>query len=135
MELPHKTTVAVIDGHHFALYRNAGSSAEPRLEEIEEISVEGTNYSAGVRHQDQIGRMLGRTDLDELAHAAAAAEWLNKAAVGGQIEKLFVVADPKSLGEMRRHYHTKLESALVGELDRTVTDEKPEKIAQIIASA
>ena len=135
MELPHQTTVAVVDGHNFALFENAGSSAEPRLKPLERVDVDGTNFSAGVRHQDEVGQKLGRTDLDELAHAAAAAEWLNKAAIGGKISKLFVVADPKSLGEMRRHYHTKLQDALVGELDRTMTSEPPEQIAKVIASA
>ena len=135
MELPHDTHVAVIDGENFKLFRNAGSSAEPRLEDARQISVEGENYSAGVRHQDDAGQRLGRTDLDELAHAAAAADWLNKQVLDNSIAKLFVIADPKSLGEMRRHYHTKLEDVLVGELGKAVAGEPAERIVRSIAAA
>lgn len=135
MELPHKSHVAVVDGERFVLFRNAGSSAEPRLEEARDIEVDGQNYSAGVRHQDPVSQRTGRTDLDELAHATAAAEWLNRAALDNKIERLVVVADPKSLGEMRRHYHGKLEDRLVGEVDKTMTGEPAERIAKVIAAA
>ena len=135
MELPHKSHVAVVDGERFVLFRNAGSSAEPRLEDAQEVTVEGENFSAGVKHQDPVSQRHGRTDLEELAHATAAAEWLNRAALDGTIEKLVVIADPKSLGEMRRHYHGKLEEKLVGEVDKTMTGEPADKIAKAIAAA
>ena len=135
MELPHQTHVAVIDGENFMLFRNAGNSAEPRLEDGRQVKVDGENKSAGVRHQDDAGQRLGRTDLDELAHAAAAAEWLNKEVLENRIAKLFVIADPKSLGEMRRHYHTKLEDILIGELGKAVTGEPADRIAKSIAAA
>lgn len=135
MELPHKAHVAVVDGERFVLFRNTGSSAEPKLEQAEQINVEGENFSAGVRHQDATSQAKGNTDLDELAHAAAATDWLNHAAMDGTISKLVVIADPKSLGEMRRHYHGKLEQVLVGELDKTMTNEPADRIAKVIAAA
>ena len=135
MELPHQTHVAVVDGENFKLFRNAGNSAEPRLEDGRSIKVEGENKSAGVAKQDDVGQNLGRTDLDELAHAAAATEWLNTEVLENRIDKLFIVADPKSLGEMRRHYHTKLEDVLVGELDKAVSGEPADRIARSIAGA
>jgi len=49
------------------------------------------------------------------------------------VTQLLVLADPKTLGEMRRHYHSALEKALVGEIDKTVTGEPLDKIAKIIA--
>ena len=61
------------------------------------------------------------------------AEWLNAKAVSGEMTQLLVLADPKTLGEMRRHYHSALEKALVGEIDKTVTGEPLDKIAKIIA--
>jgi len=135
MELPHQTHVAVVDGENFKLFRNAGSSAEPRLEDCRKIKVEGQNKSAGIAKQDDVGQNLGRTDLDELAHAAAATEWLNTEVLENRIEKLFIIADPKSLGEMRRHYHGKLQDVLVGELDKAVAGEPEDRIIRSIVAA
>jgi len=79
--------------------------------------------------------MLGRTQLDELAHGAAAAEWLNQKAIGGQIEEVLVIADPKTLGEMRQHYNTELRSKLAGEIDKTLTGLPIDKIEAAIEAA
>jgi len=135
MKLPHNAHVAVLDGATCTLYRNAGRLFEPKLVEIECPVLEPTNYSAGVRDGDQIGRMLGRTDLKELAHSAAAAEWLNVRAVAGTIDELLIIADPKTLGEMRLHYHGELSKRIVGEIAKTLTGETTKKIETIIAKA
>ena len=85
--------------------------------------------------EDEIGQRHGRTDLGELAHGAAAAEWLNAKAISGELTDVLVIADPKTLGEMRRHYHSELEKRIVGEIDKTVTGATTEKIEKVIASA
>ena len=46
-----------------------------------------------------------------------------------------VIADPKTLGEMRHHYHSELEKRLVGEIAKTMTGQPTDKIEQAIASA
>ncbi|WP_336987423.1 host attachment protein [Altererythrobacter aquiaggeris] len=135
MKLPHKAHVAVVDGKRFILLHNTGQPFEPKLDGAETPDLEATNFSAGVKHQDDGGQKTGATDLDELAHAAAAAEWLNRAVMDGKIKQLMVVADPKTLGEMRRHYNAKLKEALVGELAKTLTGENSSVIAKAIASA
>ncbi len=135
MKVPHKAHVALVDGERFVLLRNDGQIFEPKLSKVEEPKLEATNFSAGVKHQDDGGQMTGNTDLNELAHAAAAAEWLNAKAVSNEIEELLVVADPKTLGEMRRHYHVELEKRLVGEVDKALTHEPLEKIGKVLANA
>lgn len=135
MKLPHKAVVAIVDGEKFILFANEGKPFEPKLAQMDKPDLEGTNFSAGVRHQDEVGQRHGRTDLNELAHGAAAAEWLNSKAVAGEIDDLLIVADPKTLGEMRRHYHTELEKRLVGEIDKTMTGEPVETIERVIADA
>ena len=79
--------------------------------------------------------MLERTQLDELAHGAAVAEWLNQKAIGGQIEEGLVIADPKTLGDMRQHNHTGLRSKLAGEIDKTLTGLPIDKIEAAIDAA
>ncbi|TMM46596.1 host attachment protein [Qipengyuania marisflavi] len=135
MKLPHNAHVAIVDGENFTVMRNGGQAFEPKLEKAQKPDLTATNYSAGVRHQDAMGQQRGRTDLDELAHGAAAAEWLNALAVAGQIDNLLVIADPKTLGEMRRHYHSELEKRLVGEIDKTMTSEPTARIEQAISAA
>ena len=136
MRIPSNAHVAIVDGENFTVMRNGGAPLEPKLDRAEQPDLSATNYSAGVRHQDNIGREKGTsTQLDELAHAAAAAEWLNSQCVSGDIENRVVIADPKTLGEMRHHYHSELEKRLVGEIAKTMTGQPTDKIEQAIASA
>ncbi len=134
MKLGHNARVALVDGESFTLFRNDGQIFEPKLKKENNPALDVTNFSAGVRHQDNIGRELGRTQLEELAHGAAVAEWLNTKAIAGEFDQLLVIADPKSLGEMRQHYHSELEKRLVGEIDKTLTNQPIENIERAIAS-
>ena len=137
MKIPHMAHVALVDGERFIVMRNTGQIFEPRLEMVAEPDLTPTNYSAGVRHQDKVpeGFPTVSSDLDELAHAAAAAEWLNGRALAGEIDQLVVVADPRTLGEMRRHFHKELQARIAGELDKNVTWTTADAIAQVIAAA
>ncbi|MCX7864237.1 MAG: host attachment protein [Novosphingobium sp.] len=138
MLLPHGTVIAVVDGENFALYRNADTATEPRLEPMEVPALESTNYSAGVQDHDKISRFqLGapkgkENKLEELAHAAAVTEWLNQQVLQHRIDKLIIIADPRSLGEMRRHYHKKLETVLLCDIDRTLTGARPDAIIKAL---
>ncbi|HAL90837.1 MAG TPA: attachment protein [Erythrobacter sp.] len=135
MRLPSNAHVAIVDGENFTVMRNTGQPLEPKLGSAEKPDLSATNYSAGVKHQDNAGQQLGRTDLEELAHGAAATEWLNAKAIAGDISDILVIADPKTLGEMRRHYHGELKKRLVGEIDKTMTGEPTDRIEQAIANA
>ena len=135
MKCPHKAHVALVDGERFVLLRNEGQIFEPKLSKVSEPSLEATNFSAGVKHQDKSGQIKGNTDLNELAHAAAAAEWLNANAIAGKFDDLVVIADPKTLGEMRRHYHKELENRLSGEIDKALINEPLDRIEKAIVAA
>lgn len=135
MKLPPKAYVAVVDGETFKLFRNEGQIFEPKLTSETTGDLDVTNFSAGVRHQDDVGQELGRTDLEELAHGAAVAEWLNERAIANDINDVLVIADPKTLGEMRRHYHSELEKRLVGEIDKTLTGQPTDQIEKAITAA
>ena len=135
MKVPHQAHVAIVDGERFVLMRNTGQIFEPKLEMVAEPNLEETNFSAGVRHQDLSGQRNGSTDLNELAHGAAAAEWLNARALKGEIGELVIVADPKTLGEMRRHYHKELQSRIVGEVAKAVSGEPTAQIEKVLAGA
>ena len=135
MKLPHKAHVAIVDGTNFTLMRNAGQPFEPKLEGAERPELEATNYSAGVKQQDDTSQKSNNNDLEERAHGAAAAAWLNAKVIANEIDSLLVIADPKTLGEMRRHYHGELEKRLVGEIAKTMTGEPTAKIEKAILAA
>ncbi|WP_193725701.1 host attachment protein [Aurantiacibacter aquimixticola] len=135
MKVPHKAHVALVDGERFVLLRNDGQIFEPKLSKVSEPNLDPSNYSAGVKHQDAASKLKGNTDLEELAHGAAVTEYLNDKAMKGEIDDIVIIADPKTLGEMRRHYHQELEKRVVGELDKTLTSEPLDKIEQALIAA
>jgi protein required for attachment to host cells len=60
---------------------------------------------------------------------------LNAKALAGEIDQLVVVADPRTLGEMRPRYHKALQGKIVAELPKELTSESPQAIAQTLAAA
>jgi protein required for attachment to host cells len=135
MKIPPGALVALADGTRFVLLRNAGTALEPRLEKTEELDLELTNFSAGVRHQDPVGQRGGSADIDELAHGAAIAEWLNRKALRGDLGEVVIVADPRTLGQIRQHCHKELEKRIVGELAKDLVNSPLRTVEQVLAEA
>ena len=134
MLLPKGTVFAVADGEQFKLFRNEGTEAEPDLRSMGTPDLDPTNYSSGIRRIPNTGNP-GDDQLEEDAHAIAVTEWLNDQAIKGEIKKLVIIADPRSLGEMRKKYHQKLEQALICDLDRTLTNVSTDEIVKVVRAA
>ncbi|KHK91376.1 baeRF12 domain-containing protein [Novosphingobium malaysiense] len=138
MLLPHGTVFAIVDGENFELYRNSGMEASPQLTAMDVPDLDGTNFSAGAKDHDKISRFQAgapkdRLDkLEEAAHVTAVAQWLNGEVLGHRIDKLVIVADPRSLGEMRKHYHKQLENVLLAEIPKTLTGRPAPEIVQVL---
>jgi protein required for attachment to host cells len=135
MKVPRRALVALANGERFVLMRNVGEVFEPRLERIGELDLELTNFAAGARHQDPAGQRSGSTDLDELAHGAAIAEWLNDKALKGRLGQLVVAADPKTLGQIRQHCHKEVRSRIVGEVAKDLINSPVPEIERALAIA
>ena len=135
MQIPHNAHVALANGERFLVMRNVGQPLAPRFEQVQSLDLELTNFSAGVRHQDPAGQRNGSTDVDELAHGAAVAEWLNDKALKGDLEQVVVAADPKTLGQIRRHCHRQVENRIVGELAKDLINSPIETIERALADA
>ncbi len=116
MLLPHGTVIAIIDGRTFELYRNDGNEAEPELAGMPSPSLDAHNHSGGSHHSSSGNH--DRQQVEEDAHAIAATEWLNREVLGNHIENLVVFAPPRTLGEMRRHYHKQTEKVLLKEVSK-----------------
>ena len=135
MRCPQNTLVALANGKRFLLMRNTGQAFEPKLEKVEELDLGLTNFSAGVRHQDPAGERSSSTDINELAHGAAIAEWLNDRALKNQLGEIIIVADPKTLGQIRQHCHELTQGKIIGEIAKDLTNSPIDAIARAIADA
>ena len=134
MKVPHKALVALANGERFLMMRNVGQPFEPKLEKVDEIDLELTNFSAGVRNQDPVQRG-GSTEIDELAHGAAIAHWLNRKTLNGDGRPLVIAADPKTLGQIRQHCHKELQNRIVGEVAKDLINQPVESIERALAMA
>ncbi len=126
MLLPHDALIAVIDGKTFELYRNSGNEAEPELTVQESPALDSSNHSGG-SHKSSSGNPGGH-QADEDAYAIAAAEWLNQQVLGHKVKDLVVFAAPRTLGEVRKHYHKQTELALLGEINKSMSGRQPSEL-------
>jgi protein required for attachment to host cells len=132
MILPNDATVAVADGEKLRLFRNKGMEPNIRLIPLELPEIAATNQGSGMRHRS-IPANPDAARLEEDDFAAAAAGYLNRQVLEGRIGALYVIADPRTLGEMRRHYHHELRSRLIGELAKDLTGHTVEVIAAALS--
>ncbi|WP_336976975.1 host attachment family protein [Altererythrobacter fulvus] len=131
MLLPHGAIIALADGTKFELYRNSGNEAEPELTALPSPKLDEHNHGSGGRHYSSAGNPQASLQ-DEDAHAAGVAEWLNGQVLGHKIDKLVVIAAPRTLGELRKHYHKQTEHALLGEFHKDLVGHKPEDILEAL---
>ena len=127
-------TVAVIDGEKLRLFRNNGLVGAPKLVALEEPDLSGANKGSGSRHASSAANP-DDSRLEEDSFVAAVADWLNTQALNRGFESLAIVAAPKSLGELRKHYHKALEARLVVELSKDLTGHSVTDIEAALANA
>jgi protein required for attachment to host cells len=134
MLLPNDTTVAVVDGEKLRLFRNKGVEPRIRLIEATVPDVEPANQGSGARHRSTSANP-DRWRLEEDDFAASAAAYLNRLMLDGEIVSLFIIADPRTLGELRRHFHDVTRENLIGELAKDFTGGSIETIEAAVARA
>ena len=133
MRIPAHAHVAIVDGERFVLMRNGGTPDEPRLDFVGEPELADDAESGATGHHDP--RSDDYRTQDKLDHAAGVADWLNRSVLKHRIEHLIVAADPDTLGEMRRHYHTETKAVLVEEVDKQLTGMPGPDILKAIEAA
>lgn len=134
MQLAHGTTVAVADGEKFIMFRNAGDEAHPKLTPLPSSEVGNDNKGSGGRHHSSAANP-DDSQLAEDSFAAGTAALLNRHVLDGTITALVVIAAPRTLGELRKHYHAKLSERLAGEIAKDLTGHSVKDIEKTIAAA
>lgn len=133
MQLPHGTVIALLDGKQFELLRNSGNEAGPVLAPMPSPDLDAHGKGGGGGRDSSSANPTGH-QIDEDAHAAAATGWLNQQVTGHKIERLVIVASPRTLGEMRRHYHKQLQAALVAEVSKDLVGKSGPEILLALRS-
>jgi len=152
MQVPHKAVVLVADGRKMLFFRNEGDGEHLNLRVLH--AEEQDNPKDGDQKTDQAGgssgtnagtfagggagASMGEADYhqqEEDRFAADAAAMLRTRALRHEFEQLIVVAPPKTLGEMRKHYHKEVESRLAGELAKDLTGHPVADIEKALQAA
>lgn len=134
MQLARGTTVAVADGEKFVLFRNSGDEVHPALAPVATADVGTDNKGSGGRHHSSAANP-DDSQIAEDGFAAGTAALLNRQVLAGKITHLLVIAAPRTLGELRKHYHAKLSDVLVGEIHKDLTGHSVKEIEKTIAAA
>ena len=134
MKIPKGATIAVADGEILNLFRNDGEESAPKLTAMPDATVAAGNAGSGGRHQSSSANP-SESQQDEDGFAAGTAEMLNKRVLDGKIDSLIIVAAPRTLGELRKHYHKSLSAILVGEIAKDLTGHSIAEVEKTIASA
>lgn len=145
MRIARGTFVLVTDGRKMLLFRNGGDAEYPRLEALQKAETDDPpnreikSDRAG-RTTSSGGRRSAFVEFDfhreaESSFARSAGEMLQRRARNGEFEKLVVAADPRTLGELRRHYGKSVSSRLIGEIDKDLVRHPVAEIERILAAS
>jgi protein required for attachment to host cells len=145
MRVPHNSFVLVADGKKSLFFRNEGDGEFPNLI-IERKDVhenpkdrEQKSDATGSAHSSfgTVRSAFSETDfhqLEEDRFAAETAELLKQRALRNEFDSLIIVAPPKTLGELRKHYHKEVERRIAGEIAKDLTGHPVEEIEKIIGA-
>jgi protein required for attachment to host cells len=134
MKIPKDAIIAVVDGEKLNLFRNSGDEATPSLTAMADADISTENRGSGGRHHNSSANP-SESQLEEDSFAAGTAEMLNTRVLDGKIESLIIVAAPRTLGELRKHYHKELSAILEGEIAKDLTGHSIADVEKTIAAA
>jgi protein required for attachment to host cells len=129
--IPTGTWVVVADGAHARLFHNVGKQDALKLKQDDllkpDVSDEQAQGPSGHRPPEE-----SPEQTEEATFAKQLVHRLNAAALKQEFEHLFLVADPKTLGEIRPQLHAETTKRITGELAKTLTNSTLEDIEKIL---
>lgn len=144
MSIPNQALVLVADGRKMLFLRNHGDAAQL------DLKTEAHDQRADAKDSDMktdapgVGAQsggYGRPAMDETDyHQQAEDQWakdaagaLNRRALANDYDALVVVAPPKTLGELRKHFHKETEKRIVATFNKAMTDRPLADIEDLLA--
>jgi protein required for attachment to host cells len=133
MKLPKGATVAVADGEEFRLFRNSGDESNPQLTVLTHGKVDDHNRADAGHHSSSANPDDRQAEKD--AFSTGTIEYLNSQVLEGAISALLLIAAPKALDDMRKHYLERLSAVLLGEIGKELTGHSAHDVEKAIAAA
>lgn len=117
--IPANTLVVVADGHRARIFRTVGDGTVIKLKHEDDLSPKDLSDDgpSGSQPSDSSPRQS-----DEATFAKQLAHHLNSGALDGAYANLALIADPVTLGEIRPLLHKTVETRIVAELAKTLTN-------------
>lgn len=127
--VPNDALVVVADGGSARVFRNRGDERALSLHQVElrELMNMDDDGPAGSMPHESTG-----AQIDEATFAKQLAQWINQRALGEQLEGLVLMADPQTLGQIRRSLHKTVNDRLIGEIDKNMSNAPLEDIVRAL---
>ena len=130
-KIPTGSWVVVADGTPARFFHNVGKQDALRLKQDDVIKPDVVDEQgqgpSGHRPPEE-----SPEQTDEATFAKQLVHRLNAAALKQEYEHLFLIADPKTLGEIRPQLHAEATKRITGELAKTLTNSTLEEIEKIL---
>lgn len=126
--LSHNALVVVADGHSATIYRNSARHGID-LTEAERITSESLNQP---KPGDGSPNIVPGSDEPE-TFATQLADHLNAMALKHRFDEIAVIADPSTLGIMRKRYHKELQFRLRKEVAKNLSNSDLRAIQEALA--
>lgn len=146
LRLKHGIWVVVADGEKALFLKNEGDATYPNLSVVKQMHEE--NPPTREQGTDRPGRYndgpsVHRSAVDEVdwhrvakeRFAEEIAQRLYKMAHRGDFDSVVLVAPPLVLGEMRKKLHKEVETKVVGEVAKTLTNHSVVDIEKLLMAA
>lgn len=130
--IPHNALIVVADGGKAILFRNKDSSGGLSLREERRLTPKNLEDEgpSGSRPEEQTP-----SETDEATFAKQLAKAVNSMRLGGEFEKLVLIADSQTLGQFREVMHKTVEAGLVLTLAKDLTNHSAREITDVILSS
>ena len=127
--IPSDALVVVADGTGARLFRNRGDERALSLHQVElrELMNMDDDGPSGSMPGESTGQQI-----DEATFAKQLALALNDGALKHRYDALVLIADPTTLGRVRGLLHKEVESRMLGEIGKTLTNAPLEQIEQAL---
>jgi protein required for attachment to host cells len=132
MILPKGALVAVVDGEKLVMFKNTGDH-DPQLSALPTPEITASGSGSG-GHSSSAANPDDSTKAED-GFAVGVAAMLNAQALSGDFDHLLVIAAPKTLGELRKHWGKPLQAKLVGEMAKDLTGMTGDQITKAIDHA
>ena len=142
MKLKHDAWVVVADGAKYLILFNRGDGFTLDLQVLaKETQHHDATHEQGTdrpgRFPDPAGgksavRQADWHQMEEAGFAAHLAERLRKDALAGAFDALVLVADPRTLGNLRPKLHEEVKKRIIAEIPKDVTREPVDKIETLL---